>query len=941
MYSYQSKSKMKLGFRPPLRDHYRMATIPSFETILLEIHKSLGIEAPKKKQELIRLERALEKYLEVIPELIEEIFNAFGMDVSAKADAIIKIEEFANFNSTLEQSTWTYGADLRQVVWHLAGYSYAPWMGRSIAFLSIATPFDKGMAGGSFWYLPEIRRLNGGCKLILPIAQVLEWLLDLFGQPMDVLAAQLGGGEDHTTGKTKNAEDKSASILRTLHYWKKGKVPRVNNIEEYFIEGTTLNFKGSLRLDTTASKSQQLQTVLNFMENKKLDAHKLQYQIPLHLNLILKIINNKGTVEDIEYFIMLMQDRYAAPTLRTIRQRLLVARATQDGYIRLGNLLSEKNFDQSSIDIKQNKVLQLFEIFKVSYNLTIDAYKKCDSEVAENAYFENSIPPWDRLGIFLSVLPSRYETGCTELANKFSRIFADLLPLYGLEDHIGHDEASTISIAERNVIRLNHQADEDTDVHTNIAQLKTFYLPWSRTLQSISSFKIAYRVALSRSLSLEVRRKAVERMRQLSNTPQDIISAIKIELGQLLDEEDRKNRPKDARNRVEQLLDEAKVNTAYDFWRASILHYEAKHHLSINDFDKARNLFEKTLEACLEIGFGRLRGIVARDALAVHIERQFNGYSLVNFERFYLNMLAYGGLKESKTDPTSFEDAAREVSDYFWNQLYFPYFGEKVEQRLAIEAIHQLIDMATPIIHEGDWNKLDIWFKINSKLKDKQLKYVQGDTVLMVWLKMLYSLDEKIPTIKAQLPIKQKDELIQLSNYLKNWRNAICLLMEKWPKQMTLTDFKLQTPLMLAANQGDLHLVKALLKSQTDVSHQDFKGRTALHAAVFSRSLDCVQEVLSHSPNLTQIISKDTQSVLHVAVCVGSPTIVIALIRNSPELKKRRNGNGLNAFEFAKKLLSEISQPSNFQEFKNYMKSEKRDIGTLNDFHEVVAILSE
>jgi len=910
-----------------------MATIPSFETILLEIHKSLGLEAPDKKQELIRLERPLEKYLEVIPDLIEEIFNALGMNEDAKDDALVKIQEFANFNNSIERSTWTYDADLRQVFWYLAGYSYAPWLGRSVAFWSIATPFDKGIPDGNFWYLPEIRQIDGCNKLVLPIAQVLKWLMDSLDQSMDDIIVDLGGGLNDK-GKAEVAKVPPESIERTLYNWISGDIPHVENIERYFAEGT--KFKGGLYIDEKTPIEIQYETLCQFIKHKKFDAARLKSLFPSDQTYIEKYFDQKMTDSEKKIFIKLMTDRYTPPALSSIRQKLLIARTTQDGYIRIGKLLAGSGFDHLSTDITINKALQLVKIFKASFTLTINAHKHCNGLVAENAYFENNIPPWDRLGIFLSVLPSRYKTGCTELANKFSRIFAELSPIDELEDHFGFDEASSLAIVKR----ADLQCKEDDDLLNITQQLRT-HSPW-RTLQSITNFALLNHVALNFTLNFKSRQMAMIRMQALAKTSSEILTVTTLELSQLLDENDRQHRPKEAKTYVEKLLEKAKLNSQSEFWNAIILYYEAKHFLAANDFETSFRLFNKVLDLCKKYGLGKLYGESARNTFALVVERHQVGFSIGNYEKYYRIMLAYGGLPKFEGDtPPLLEDVACFVSEFFWKNLYYPYHGEKLEKPVVLLVSDKLIAETKPLISNADWTNLNSWFKKNPKLKNSRLKEVRGNTVLMHWLKMHYKFEELPSNFNAHLSGDLSNKFETMTSYFEKLPTAICHLIEEWPKQVLITDFKLQTPLMLAANQGDLTFVKAFLSSQTNANQQDFKGRTALHAAVFGRSLDCVQEVLAHSPNLTQIMSNDTLSVLHVAVFVGSPEIVKILIRHTPELKEHKNGNGLNAFDSAKVLISEITQPSDFQNFKTYMKSENRKIGTLKDFQEVVAILSE
>lgn len=128
-----------------------MATIPTFEELLLEVHQSLGLKFDQKdKSKLPRLEKSLANHLACVKGLLEDLFLAFGLDAAARADAMDNILEWANFDKAVELNTWTFSADRHQIVWQLAGHSYAPALGRRLAFWTLQERLDSGMPGGRF-----------------------------------------------------------------------------------------------------------------------------------------------------------------------------------------------------------------------------------------------------------------------------------------------------------------------------------------------------------------------------------------------------------------------------------------------------------------------------------------------------------------------------------------------------------------------------------------------------------------------------------------------------------------------------------------------------------------------------------------------------------------------------------------------------------------------
>jgi len=61
----------------------------------------------------------------------------------------------------------------------LLGYEIIPAVARRFGFWNLETKLDSGMPSGKFWYLPESREVNGNPTLCLPVAQVIDLLLDL------------------------------------------------------------------------------------------------------------------------------------------------------------------------------------------------------------------------------------------------------------------------------------------------------------------------------------------------------------------------------------------------------------------------------------------------------------------------------------------------------------------------------------------------------------------------------------------------------------------------------------------------------------------------------------------------------------------------------------------------------------------------------------------
>lgn len=653
-----------------------MATIPSFEAVLLEVHQSLGLESyPSKiKNKFAALGLELENHNKKFEEIWDAIFCALDLDEHARHDATANMMNWEFFHKPLELNTWTGAADQRQVLWHLLGYSYVPGLARFMGNWNLDGAFDEGMPGGQFWFLPQVDPATK--KMNFPVGQVAGWLLDLMGLPMDRAKIRLDE-------ELKGVAPLEVVWERNLYNWRNGQTPQAAKIRDYFHDGAKLDFRGVFEPAPDLTEEAMFSAALDFVRRKGLDAEALRVQIPMiQPGRLESILDGSASDEEKQTFVHRLQARYAKPSMRTIRQRLLVARMVQDGYRRLLDFLCP-GVAPTCTDPHENKLLQLVWIFQAVYNLTIEAGKHGDTEAEENAWFESHLPPWDKEEIFLSIRPTRCETAYRELGAKFSRRFANLVEGAPLEDLLMVEQAPALPIIERNLLRLRNETAEDQGGRRLIERLRTSS-PW-RAIKAEPSYWVVSQAAQNPKLPSKTRDMAVARMRELAATPSQTLGAICVELGLLLNCR-REDRPKEARQRVEALLQEGLTSPAIELWKAPVRQYQAKHLLAQNDFDQAVTLFRDALDACSKRNFGTLRGEIARDTFATKVANQ----RLIpgNHEKYYRNMLAYGMFEQGEV---SIENAAVAVADYFWEVLYQPYAGVEYQKPLAAKQADALI----------------------------------------------------------------------------------------------------------------------------------------------------------------------------------------------------------------------------------------------------------
>lgn len=872
-----------------------MSTLPLTEAILLEIHQSLGGKTfqTNKKNKFATGQISLDAHKAMGEEVHRAIFEALDMDPEAQMDAIGNLMEFANAYKSVELKTWTFAADQRQILWALLGQFFIPGLARRVAFWSLDGALDKGMSGGRFWYLPESRDENSNASLYLPVAQVVDWLLDLLGMPIEQLADQ----------RSQATDGIHEGLRRSLYNWRNDTPIRPDSIHKYFPDDAELTFQGIFSPDMQSTAAEQFAAALVFVKRKALTADKLRCELPMTAPERLEAILEELADDDEKaLFVKHLAERYAAPSMRAIRQRLLLARAVQDGYIRLLKFLCP-DVDRRCADPEQNKLLQIFNIYKLVYNLTVDAWHQCrdEGESAENAWFEAQLPPWYQNGLLLSILPSRWVTANEELAELLTRSFFDMEAGAELENHVGWEEPSELLIMERNLERATRGFNEMSRVQNLVERMKNS--PHWRNLQQENSVWVISQVAQHPLLGLRAKRAALQRMRELANTPAQTVATICLELDGYLNGE-RNNRPKDTQTKVQSLLEEAEASEGFAQWKAPILQYKAKHMLACNDFDGAEKLFREALDAGLERNFGTLRGEIARDCLALAVA---NGKLIANnHEKYYREMLAGGMMAEyhNVDDIPPLEEIARWAAGYFWDTLYKPYPGFPTEKPRTSGVVQELFEELIPLLISGDQSGLSKWINANRALLKSPLPDVEGNSVLMSLIKMHTQFSSLLPQMRQMFPVGLQGEQHLFDNMLKHWRQFFGLLAKESPKQLDIADLKGQTPLMLMAEAGDTKLVTIMLQAGANPDLQDWHGMTALHAACKSLEDSCVDVLLDHPCQLGKV-TRDGRTPLHTACWAGHTHAVKRLSQLAPELVWQRDANNLTPLELTETLIEQ------------------------------------
>jgi len=897
-----------------------MARIPTPEHIFLEVHQSLGLERPPSKHinQFTQLGFPLPRHKKFMEDLLNEIFSALEMDDQAKADALLNIDEWFAFDTAVAAHTWTHAATQQQVLWHLLAYSWVPGLARRLAFWSLAgsergIPFDAGMPGGAFWFLPTWDQATRIVRL--PVKGVLEWLLDLLGdQSLERTANAL---------QHEQAQRKNMNALRTLQGWRlEGRLPKsARMIDELFHDGAELDFQGAFHLPAGLPEDEQFAGAIWFLRHRELTPEALAHEIPLQAILLHSIIDGKGSAEDNHAFVQALAIRYAAPSMQTVRQRLRVARMVQDAYQRLVTALCAPGVTYRCADPSQNPLLPLLALFHTVYNLTIQSFGQGTTNAEQDSWFESKFAPWDRCDLLLSIMPSARGVSHRLLGERLTRRFMVLSPDAPLPDLIPFAELDQApsAVLER-IGMLGSEADEDARIDALRKMAVT--LPRTEVLQVLSaenSYLVVSQLAVTHDLPEEIRATAADRMHALAGTPVQAAGALVAKLALLFDRSTQA-RTKDAQSRTAALLQELESVDKDGTWKAPFLRFRARHRLMLNDFEGAAKDYRSALNACFDRNYGMLQANIAEEGLATEVAMRGMDRKTQDYWHRHIVNLGQG--------TPLFEDTAVRCDDFFWTGLYQPYVGIEVRTSQVTEELQDLIIRTFKLILDADLTRLKSWLlKYEGRLRSLKLKDVRGDSLLLLWMKQLTHLEQmtqKPVLLGALRPGRERPGAVM--------RKAIRVLVELWPEQARTCDFKRQTPLMIAADDGDAELTEALARL-SDIDAQDYLGRTALHAAVTGGSSKCIELILDMNPDVEKVTVDEEQTALHTAVRFGNLKAVSLIAEEFPCRVDKVNAAGLTPLDLARDLLK------NYKEWQHIMRAKKRRVGSPEDFQSIVVHL--
>lgn len=853
-----------------------MATFPTFETTLIKVANALGALASsdkfstKTKTKFKTNELNMPNMFSTWEMVLNKIFDALELSEVDRRDLIVNIKNDHDIHKMIELKVFTNKASKQKVVWHYLSRVLIPALARHTVFWQIESKMDEGMPGGKFWYLPFLNPNENNPKIQLPVQEVLDWLVDLIEEPKAAIAREL---------ETElRIYESSGNLLRNLYNWQQAKnTPEISSINTTFPDEVTIDFKGCFEPHNDECLFEQ---AIEFVYRKGHTPQTLQYEIAISETTLKSILNKNCEPETEADFVAKIQERYQRPSTKAIRIRLMVARAIQDGYEELVKFLSK---GQCSTSEAESKVMQLVRLYEMTYNLTLQAHFSCggmkpgrEREKRENQLFTLSLPGMYRYDLLLCVASEEYHT--VELvAPRLNEIFSEV----NKEDHLQDIYSDSPSMFERIELQSFEHRKQRNGFYQSIEKAKERLLqnkaPY-KLLREVDDFDFVYELSKFEGYSQHIKSMLFSRLKELEIKPEEQLKRIMIELDFLLAQS---KFDKNSEKQISQLISMAYENPEMDLWKAYVLKFDGHHHIAQNKFKDAEKLLKKAVDECKKVSFGSLRGELARDAFALAISNQ----KLIpnNHETYFKEMIFWGGWDpEQESDSFNVFDTSRNLHEYFWQKLYQPYPGYQPVYSDSKKDFETFFKDFAPCLK----GNIDIKpaLRKHKHLKNKQLKSPQSDSIMLLLLKITYDMQAKASLFERQMrhtcPPEQMEEIKSI------WCNQLDILrqvVKEWPEIVNISDFKNQTPLMMAVHNDDYETAKVLLEAGAELNKQDIKGRTALHSACASRTLQCAKLLVEHGIN-GQMTSIEGATALHTAVRMGEVEIVEYLSNKFPEL---------------------------------------------------------
>lgn len=877
-----------------------MAKIRKIEELIVELQKAFGIDRLSSidKKKLLDVDLDNKEFNLMIQEMIDSILDELDLSSANAPYFLENILEIINRCNEINRHIYTMNAEQKYIDWLYTGFVYIPLFAHLFASMQSDNKLDKGMPGHLFWYLPLWNPKTQ--KTSWPINNVMKWLSDILGDTTDAEKySPLCNGE----------EDKLDTIIRTLKNWEQtSTIPKSSKqIKEVFRDNVTLNFRGSFNLPIDIELKEQIIYTVQFIKQKSLADVEICEEFCLKIEdwESLRRINEQNELPEplqsvAEYFIHRIKERYQKPSISLIRQRLLIARASQHICKKINSYFSEPKQIKNSVDQLSPQSLQLINLFQFTYNQIIENLKgNIPSQpelIAINDVFNQTI---------LSVI---FEPAAFTPYNYISYLCnLDNTKKVTIKDIFFSDEQSFAQSLEQYKNLFDEQRIE-YEYHAQFKQLlnhKQAILPF---INKLPNTNVLLDFLKMDNLSNKNYSYLLEKISNSKLSPQQNIAFIIVQIRAHF--ENFKTRNSKVILALLQQIDFNSPSPETKFHMGLAFYWKARYLINMNQFENALQNLKQAYQYATEYHFGDYLGRISTELFALEV--CLNGLSNKSCSKYYYNMHLYGMF--TRKIPTNIEDTAQYLREYLPDQIYKPYTGiEKVSithNLLTIEQFKKLtaIFMTPSLSLEDSSEELNQFIlKYKEILNQRPSRNFRKDSLILCFQKMfnqMLSIDKYIP-----MPLKDEQHRIKQILISKSFP-LLHEMIQQLPNLAREVDLKNQSPLIFAAAYNHLETVRVLLplyniKNEDYLNIQDYIGRTALHAAVRHADGKILELLLRENRLNSKLTSDEGNNALQLTIRFGHFNNVVTLMNYDSSLSLHKNIYQQNAIELTQYIIDD------------------------------------
>lgn len=620
-----------------------MALIPTIETFIFEIRKSFGLsnaEASKDKNKFQNIEKDITKHGELFEKLIDDLFKSLkitAFDSDALKHQFIATAELQH---KLSQGIYSRMASKAQISWLLASHVIIPAVAKTMAIWQRDQIMDSGMPGNGFWYLPK--EVDGA--LILPVAQVFDWLNSLVSKDKtDTYLLDQVYNDDNPNAKSTRLGIDRRTLEKDIKNWRTSISPAKTQklVYDWFNDDLELEFNNTFEKIPNENCKTSIERASSYLNDNNISSLELSKDIQCYSESeIDNILRLKAKDNDLKYFLEKMYSRFSPPSNKTIRLRLHYAIAAQDMYMRFGKLLHSTSFKAFSTDYSDNYINQLILLFNTIYNKTweIEENTNPNRSLLKNTLCDENLDKW-----LSKNMP--YTLVCSVLKTEGDLAISNLLDWF---NHLFLTDSSNA------LIPIFIKKSDMADIHPEYkAKQKEFNLHMRELCQLISNKKKIKKsispyalmlIARDSSEPLDKRYKAVDELAKITY-PNELWWTYYME-SELMFLDDYQDQLGEFEY-IDHLLLKVKESAFYTGNKAYYLFFQGRYNLLNNKIDVALDFFKKANKESRIINSGKIRGLSARYIFMINAVIKKNGYSLINQNPLYRDMMLFGGFPDA------------------------------------------------------------------------------------------------------------------------------------------------------------------------------------------------------------------------------------------------------------------------------------------------------